>query len=253
MIKFFIIFLFILITACHTAAQEVIIMGSDEWYPYVGTPDHRGYILEIADIVFARKGIKIDYRQTPWARVIRFVRKGKMGAAVAMLKKDAPDFILHDEPLGVFTSSFFVLKNDNWTYTDISSLKKKRLGIIKDYLYEAQIYKYIQDNKNSELVDTVYGNNPLRKNIKKLISDRIDVLVENPVVFYHTVKLMSLRRSDFKEVPLNTNRRMLYIGFSPAIEKSTEYAKVLSDGIIELRKNGELHNILERYGVSDWK
>ncbi len=114
--KIFIIFLFCFTAVCQANAEEEIIMGSDEFYPYVGTPEHRGYVLEVADKVFAKKGIKIVYKQTPWPRVVKYVREGKMAAAVAMLKKDAPDFILHDEPLGTFTFSFFVLKDDSRRY-----------------------------------------------------------------------------------------------------------------------------------------
>ncbi|TPH15548.1 hypothetical protein [Litorilituus lipolyticus] len=44
-----------------------------------------------------------------------------------------------------------------------------------------------------------------------------------------------------------------YIAFSPANKNSQRYRKILSEGIIKLRKSGELHQIISRYNIQDWK
>jgi polar amino acid transport system substrate-binding protein len=46
---------------------------------------------------------------------------------------------------------------------------------------------------------------------------------------------------------------MIYIAFSPSKQGSADYARILSEGIIELRKTGELQVILNKYGLQDWK
>lgn len=43
------------------------------------------------------------------------------------------------------------------------------------------------------------------------------------------------------------------IAFSPALPQSEKYAEILSAGIAELRKSGELKQILSKYGLEDWK
>jgi len=46
----------------------------------------------------------------------------------------------------------------------------------------------------------------------------------------------------------------LHISKSHLIEPLNKaIAKMLSNGIIDLRKSGELKKILDRYGVKDWK
>lgn len=246
--------LILVLTSSVSAQKPELLIGSDEWLPYTGPVENHGYMLEVAETVFARRGIQTTYKPAPWVRVLAAVRNGHMMAAAGMVKEEAPDFILPEEPLGTYNSSFFVLANDSWTYTGVESLHGKSLGVIKDYLYEDNLDRYIQENiDNPARIAMLQGDDPLRSNIRKLLTGRIDVLVESSTVFYYKVKLMGLRASDFREIPLNKQPRWLYIGFSPAHEKSREYAKILSEGVRALRQTGELTRILNKYGVTDWK
>jgi len=45
----------------------------------------------------------------------------------------------------------------------------------------------------------------------------------------------------------------VYIACSPNKPNSIVYTKLLSEGIIDLRKTGELQKILEKYALKDWK
>jgi len=45
----------------------------------------------------------------------------------------------------------------------------------------------------------------------------------------------------------------LYIAFSPKNPKSKEYAKLITDGIEQMRLSGELSQILAKYKLTDWR
>ncbi|QTA83556.1 Uncharacterized protein dnl_59690 [Desulfonema limicola] len=45
----------------------------------------------------------------------------------------------------------------------------------------------------------------------------------------------------------------IYIAFSPVNPESSKYARILSQGIIELREKGRLQQILGKYHLKDWK
>jgi len=45
----------------------------------------------------------------------------------------------------------------------------------------------------------------------------------------------------------------MYIGFSPALEQSHDYAALFSRGMKELRRSGKLQAILNKYGLKDWE
>ncbi|MEK2644629.1 transporter substrate-binding domain-containing protein [Bdellovibrio sp. BCCA] len=52
---------------------------------------------------------------------------------------------------------------------------------------------------------------------------------------------------------LKDSEPFLYVGFSPNNPKSKIYAKILNQGIDDLRRSGELRRILEKYNLEDWE
>jgi polar amino acid transport system substrate-binding protein len=244
----------VLLMAAPALSQEVISMGSDEWLPYVGTQENRGYMIEVADAIFAKQGIKIQIRSYPWARILHMVRKGSLHAAPGMQKHQAPDFIIPNEPLGIDEAAFFVHKSDQWKYKNSESLNDKKLGVIKNYTYEKEIDAYVANNlADSRKIHVVHGDDPYAQIVKLLQAKRVDMIVANPNVFFYKLSTMGLNGSDYKKIPIPNSTSYVYIGFSPALKQSREYAKILSTGITEMRKNGQLENILKKYRVNDWK
>ena len=45
----------------------------------------------------------------------------------------------------------------------------------------------------------------------------------------------------------------IYIAFSPKRADSQRYARMLSEGVVQLRRTGRLAVILSKYGLKDWK
>ena len=252
-VKLFIGLAFLLL-ATPALSAEVISMGSDEWLPYVGTKENRGYMIEVADEIFEKKGLKIQLDSYPWARIIHLVRKGDLAAAPGVQKIQAPDFVIPKEPLGIDEAAFFVHKYDPWIYKNIDSLQGKRLGVIKDYTYEKAIDAYVSKNfADTSKIDVAHGDDPYEQVVKLLQSKRVDVIVANPNVFLYKLHTMGLNGSDYKKITIPNSANYVYIGFSPAISQSTEYAKILSAGIVQMRRNGQLKKILSKYQIKDWK
>ncbi len=235
-------------------SQPIITMGSDEWLPYVGTQKDRGYMIEVADAIFEKRGIKIQINSYPWPRILHMVRKGSLNAAPGMQKNQAPDFIIPDEPLGIDEAAFFVPKSDPWQYKGIESLNVKKMGVIKDYTYEKEIDIYIANNfGDNKRIHVAHGDDPYKQMVKLFQAKRIDLIVANPNVFLYKLSVMGVNSSDYKMIPIPNSTHYVYIGFSPAIQQSGEYAKILSTGIMEMRKNGQLESLLKKYRIKDWK
>ena len=45
----------------------------------------------------------------------------------------------------------------------------------------------------------------------------------------------------------------VFASFSPKKKKSKEYAKILSEETIKMRKDGRLQVLLDKYGIKDWQ
>ncbi|MBF0101697.1 MAG: transporter substrate-binding domain-containing protein [Desulfobacterales bacterium] len=249
------IFIVLLFNFCvFNGYAEVITLRADEWCPYNCQPNanQRGFMIELAEIVFKKAGHTIDYQIMPWARAIQDTRKGKVNAIVGAGKEDAPDFIFPENEQGQMISAFYVKKEESWRYNNMESLKDKILGVINDYSYNTEIDKYIKENKkNDKLIQVASGNDALTTNVKKLLAGRIHVLVEDRNVMAQYIKTNS--QDNAIQEAGTSGSDTLYFAFSPANTNSAAYAKLLSDGVVELRKSGELKIILEKYGLKDWK
>lgn len=235
------------------AVADEISLVTDVWPPFTDEAgENPGYMVEVAQKIFTKNGHTITYETMAWSRAVKITRAGKKDAIVGAAVGDAEDFVFHEEALGQLENYFFVRKDSDWKYENIDSLKTVKVGVILDYDYGAAFMEYMNANKGSGKIDIMGGDDPLKKNILKLKAKRIDTMIEVKPVFDHTVKEMGVADL-FKSAGSDGEADPVYIAFSPKNPKSKEYAKILSDGIKEMRQSGELATILAKYGQKDWK
>lgn len=240
--------------AAPAARADVITLRADEWCPYncAEDSDKPGYGVEVAKEIFSKAGHTLEYKTMAWARALEDGRKGAIVAVIGADKSEAGDYVFPSQPIAVIDNSFLVKKGNAWRYAGPASLEKVKLGGIQGYSYSGVVGDYVAANaKNAARIDMVGGDNALEMNLKKLAAGRIDVTVDaKPVLAY---KLMKLNLADKVEFAGSTDAADIYIAFSPANPKSKEYAAILEKGIADMRASGRLKQILDRYGVSDWK
>lgn len=240
--------------AAPVARADTITLRADEWCPYncAEDSDKPGYGIEIAKEVFAKAGHTVEYKTMAWARALEECRKGSIAAVIGADKKEAADFVFPASAVAVIDNTFVVKKGNAWKYAGPASLEKIKVGAIQGYSYAGEVGDYLTANaKNAARVDVVGGDNALEMNLKKLAAGRVDATVDaKPVLAY---KLMKLNLADKVEFAGSVDPSEIYIAFSPAHPKAKEYAAILDKGIADLRASGKLKQILDRYGVSDWK
>lgn len=237
----------------HSLVANEIVLVADEWCPYNCAPEDKnpGFMVEIAKFVFAKEGHSVIYHTAPWARAIHLVREGKHQGIIGTGRTETPDFIFPDIELGRATHTFYTSKGHPWKYNGLDSLKEINLGVIEDYSYGNLDNDYIKPNKGSEKIQVINGENGLMRNIKKLSYGRIDALVDDKTVFQHQLYITNTP-NDFSEAGL-ADFEDVFIAFSPKLKESKSYAKILSRGMKQLRKTGKLEEILDKYGVEDWR
>jgi polar amino acid transport system substrate-binding protein len=247
------------------AKQEKISIVADVWCPFNCDPntDRQGYMIDIAKIVFAKHNIDIEYKVMPWARALSETESGKYNAVVGASKSDAPKFIFPQNELGRQVLMLYVKEGNDWqidnNLTTDQALKDIKLGVIIDYSYGKNLDDYIEANKNNKaLIELSSGDNALELNIKKLNIGRIDALLEAESVLDYFIleakdKNYKLKKAGEFKNNLEKDWNNLFIAFSPKNPNSARYAKILSDGVEDLRKSGELEKILAKYGLKDWK
>lgn len=246
--------IFLIFIISSNVRADVITMRSDLWCPYACDPksDRPGFMVEIAREVFQKHGHTIDYSLMNWARAIADVRAGKFDALLGCSKGDAKGFIFPKVPTGIMSNHYFVLENNPWVYSGPLSLKNKSIGIINEYSYGDVVDEQVK--KKNPALKAVSGTDPLSRLIQMTETKRLDGFIENPLVLEYNLSLMKKDKKIFKASGPNlANDPDLFISFAPGLPKSKEYARILDEGMIELRKNGRLKVILSRYGLEDWK
>lgn len=247
-------FLFLFSIMVSSAGADTIKMVSDTWCPYACSPqsDRPGYMVEIAREIFAKHGHSVDYNLMNWARALAEVKSGKNDAILGASRAEIEGFVIPQLPAGALVNFFWVLKDNPWVYQNAKSLKSKSFGVINDYSYGAAIDEAIK-NKNPAM-KRMTGDEPLLRMIQMTENKRLDGFVENPLVLYYTLNKLKKSAAKFKIASKNlADDPDLFIAFSPANPKSKDYARILEEGLVELRESGRLKKILDKYGISDWK
>ena len=235
------------------SSQKTISLRSSVWCPYNCVPnsDKPGYFVEIAETIFEKAGYQVEYKTMNWARSIAGVRKGKFTGVVGAVKVDARDFVYPEIKQGVSQACFYVKKENEWRFNHMGSLSSITMATIQDYAYWKEMDEYIAANRKSSNVHVTHGDAPLKRNMQKLLKGRVGTVLAHRNVMKFLVK-DSGQASLIKEAGCGS-RQDLYIAFSPLEPKAKEYAKLLSDGMKELRTSGRLKTILDSYGLQDWE
>ncbi len=233
------------------ADADTITLVADQWCPYNCKPGSSkpGYMIEIAHTIFAKQGHKVEYIVLPWARAVAETGMGRHNAVVGAIPEDAPNFIYPTIEIGSSRDGFYS-KGGLIRYTGPASLKNRTVGTSRGYSYGHKTDEILSTSGARIVAES--GSAPLRKNISKLAMGRLDLVIADESVMEYTLAQMRMGNL-IKRVGSPEPEEGVFIAFSPAKRSSKKYARILSDGIIELRKSGKLQTILDKYGVKDWR
>lgn len=180
-------------------------------------------------------------------------KSGQAHGAIGASKTDAAGFVFPTEELARNTLAFYVKKGDPWRFTGPESITEITLGTIAGYDYRYWLLGYIKANsKDPAKVQVLYGDEPLKRNLTKLLSNRVDVVVDTETAIRHVAREMQVL-NQIECAGFGDTAAYIYIAFSPSRDDSQHLAQLLSEGIIRLRESGRLSQILAAYGLVDWK
>ena len=242
-----------------SAAYETVVLAADEWCPYTCAEDalEPGFMVEIANRAFKPYNIHVQYKVMSWARAIEQARAGKIDGIIGAAHGDAPDFIFPEMLQGVSSMQFWVRKDSSWVYDSIAALDRVKIGIATDYSYGKVLDLYLKVHATeTSRIQAVTGQSPLTVNLQKLTTGTIDVLPQDKSVMqYYFVSHnlpVNIKSAGIVTDGENVDDNYLYIAFGPNKPKAQYYADLMNKRMAEMRRSGELHEILARYKIDDW-
>ncbi|MCL9781607.1 transporter substrate-binding domain-containing protein [Vibrio sp. S4M6] len=230
--------LLILFVSFNLASKERVSIGTLDYCPYHCKSTNSGYVVDIVKEIYHNA----DIYYLPWKRAVINTVNGDLDALLTPTKSEAPLLIYPVETIGIQRSCFFVL-DENKDMT-IDELSKFKVGTFTGYSLDG-----IQTDKDN--INYLSGVDALSRGVKMLKKGRIKsfFIEENGMRFY-------LKKNEINGITTSscTRGEDLYVGFNPKDKaSSTALSKELSEGVIELRRNGKLDQILSKYGLLDWK
>lgn len=245
---------YLLVLTVSLIKADDIVIAADDWCPINCEPNTQkpGYMVEIAQTIFKKAGHNIIYKIIPWTRAKKLTKVGRINGIIGSSYETKNGFIFPKNELGSVDIGFFTKKQNNWRYENLSSLSNVTLGVVEGYSYGTKLDTYLKENHKNKNIQTISGADVLKRGIKKLKENRVDTIVEAVPIFLYTTSTLGIQ-DKFRLAGVSGKPDKIYIAFSPKIEKSKEYAQILSDGIAKLRKSGELKKILAKYNLEDWR
>ena len=235
-------------------APEVIKLSADRWCPYNCDPtsDHPGYMVEVAKAIF-EPGYKVEFAEMNWARALEETRKNRSQGVLGAAKTDAPDLIYPDLPFGISTFCYYTRKADTWMFAGYPSLEGVKLATVNGYSYGEGLDNYLKRyGSDPSHVDMIGGNDALTVNLKKMQRDRVRVVVDDEYVVRYVLSLEPALADDVRKAGCDTSDP-IFVGFTTKHPQAALWAKQFTDGLLKLRKSGQLTAILARYGLTDWE
>ena len=231
-------------------AAETVILSADLWCPHTCDPasGHDGYMVDIAREALALAGLKSVYQVRPWATALSEIRSGLSDGLVGTLPNEVPDLPRNQLALGHQANAFVVRADDPFVLTGLDSLDQRRIGAVKDYSYSPAIDTWLALHRDQVMRQS--GTKAAIDNLEKLMSGRVDVVVDDEAVLRHGIILGGYGGK--VRIAGRMPGGSLHVTFSLLRRPNSDLPQLLDDGIAKLRASGRLADILAGYGLADW-
>jgi len=239
------------VTSVHA---KTLVIASDVWCPYI-CDEHAlpGFVVEIMNEIAKKNDLKLELAIIPLARALDLAHKNKVDILLALPSQSIANAKLQKShaSFGGLYNDFYISSELDWHFKGMDDLEAQLnnniiLGTVNGYEYGDKIAKLLRNNPDN--VFSASGNSPLNKQLRMLQLGRLDILLDSRfTVQYHLSKLPN---NTIVYAGTQGDLIPLFLGFSPSFSK--ELIQIFDQGQEELRQNGRLEQILEKYGITDW-
>jgi polar amino acid transport system substrate-binding protein len=239
-------------SASPASARERVVVVSDSWMPYNGTPGSKreGYAVEILRAVFERRGFSVEYNELPRKRAVQDVRSGRADILIGATRDELPDFVFPRTSLGRSELCFFSL-DGKWRFTGRQSLLGRVTGFVQGRNYPQW---FLDDIKlHPERFHALHGGDACARMPAMLAEGRVQAIPGSRAVVDYYVRRAGLAGKVSLAGCSEVDARELFFALSPAnVRRSMLLADILDQGMYTLRNTGQLNHLLVKYGLKDW-
>ncbi len=228
------------------AEKQLIKISTAEWSPYNSESLlEGGFLSEIVIIALQKAGYQTMLQFLPWKRAVTLTKNGLYDALIgASYTEDRANYFSYPEYSWKTPGQFFVHKNSQLNYQKIEDLCPARIGVFagSPYIEELKVFNCF----DIQPVATI------EQNIKKLLSNRIDVFIETKIsVLFYLRKEFPKQIHEIVALSTVFKEDKIFVVFS---KKLKNYQQVQADfdvAIKAMQKDGSYAAILKKHGIEE--
>ncbi|MGB1239445.1 MAG: substrate-binding periplasmic protein [Pseudomonadales bacterium] len=225
----------VLMLFCHLAtADKALIIGYADYrpYSYLDQGKAQGLEVDLLNAVLAdRLGVELEHRVLPWKRVQHQVASGQIDAFVAVASQARSSYAKPSAQALVYGQISAFTRTEDARFKGISTLS---LAQLKPFDIGAIAGSgWVANNLPGYSVQSAFSIDAMAD---MLMAQRVDVIVENPLIFNHHLSLenqqLKVRETTIEqtgfELVFYVSRKSQHLGILESFDRAL--AQMRSDG-----------------------
>ncbi len=210
--------------------------------PFVFPPDAelKGLDYDVTEAVFRMLQIPVKIKFYPFKRCLYMMRNQEADALIDLVRTEERDtyMVFPGEPLSESSLMIFYHKGHRPQIETLDDLKSYQFGAQYGSEYPQELAEVLIKREDVKLME---------QNFQKLVSDRIDIMVENQIVGRYIASRMGiLDQIEVLELP-KAFPTQYYLGFAKK-EGYDHLAVQISQALVQFKQSQAYHDILVKYG-----
>jgi polar amino acid transport system substrate-binding protein len=226
------------------AEDKIVRLTSLHWPPYSSKSlDQQGASVAVAKAAFKAMGYQLKVDFFPWSRAVILAKDSNSeysGYFPEYFSENIAENFIYSDSMGSGPLGFAERKDKSISWTKLADLKPYRIGIVQDYINTAELDAMIANKSIKSSVTTSDD-----KNLKKLVSGRVDLAVVDRNVMNYLFKTIPSLAEKANEAQFNSTlleNKKLFICFKKG-PKGENIAEIYNEGL----KKIDIAAIMNKY------
>ncbi|WP_037027372.1 substrate-binding periplasmic protein [Psychromonas aquimarina] len=239
-------FVLLMLLAASARTETIIKVASGEWPPLSGQNlKHGGFCGHVTTEAFKLAGYQTQFKYYPWNRALSVTENAEADVSLCWIKSvEREQSFLFSEPMMTQKKVFFYKNDFVFDWSSIEDLSRYSIGIVNGYSYGEVFDKAIKE----KVLNTETVNSDLQ-NFKKLLLDRVDLVIVEMVVGY-TILNKSYPRSKAQMITNHPNviyesNYHLMISKKLPLPKRQQIQADFNQGLKMLKESGKYQQMFE--------
>lgn len=221
-------------------AQEYVVGGDFDYAPFTfidKTGKSSGLEIDVLEAISVSSDIKLNFQLSRWDNALSYIQSGETDIIAGIIFSEEREKFL-DFTIPIHTEYYSIFIRKDLPFKDLSSLYDYRLVALEE---DVSIEKYLIPMR-------LFENYVLAKSLPEALSV-IELGLADYVVAPNLLGLNVIKKNNYQNIEIKGPSIIPSIYCLAVRKGNTHLLNILNNGISELRRNGKLTEIHEKWKV----